>query len=75
MEPEELGEMKQMVKELHAAVVGNGKPGLIAEWGDHKIEHAKIEGGVTLIKWIVGIVGLPTLASAVWMAIRMMGGH
>ena len=49
--------VEEKIVEMHKALMGNGKPGLIDE-------HNQFKGAVKTMKWVIGIT-IPLLALAV----------
>lgn len=47
MTPEEFGEIRSMVKDIHKAMFGNGQPGMHTEF-------QQMKGVIGLLKWAIG---------------------
>jgi hypothetical protein len=74
MDEARFAKLEVMMSDVHKAVMGNGQPGLVQKFQAHEVAHAKIEGGVNLVKWIIGIIGLPTLGSVGWLLFEKFKG-
>lgn len=54
----QVSEMNVKVREMHKALMGNGRAGLIEKWN-------KLEGGLMLFKLLASIGGLSGIAAVV----------
>jgi hypothetical protein len=55
---ERVARIESKIEDIHKALMGNGRPGLIEEF-------AQVKGAVSLIKWGLGVVGLPGLGALI----------
>lgn len=67
---EMLAENSTLTKQVHQAMFGNGKPGLKQEFLEHKSEHARIDGQVSVWKWIAGLGIVPGIFAGIKMIVN-----